>query len=199
MIRAPRLSDLSDRLSAEEFWSLFGQIEHEQLDFKLKPARLFEAFPALAMTDGGLVVLGVGDDRSISGCPLTQDTLDQVTEAAHKCGLEVQCKEILVGRAKLTVVAVPDIRGHVITTPDGRLLRRVGSSNQPLVGDALGRFVRERENRSADEEAVPQADLEDFDLDLVNQALEDSLGAHASLGRSGHGEVPASTCRPPDH
>ncbi len=93
-------------------------------------------------------------------------------DAAHACGLEVQWREILVGNTKLTVVAVPEVRGRVITTPDGRLLRRVGSSNQPLVGDALGRFVRERENRSAEEEAVPRIDAKDFDLRLINEALE---------------------------
>lgn len=172
MIRAPRLSDLPDKLTTEEFWSLVGQIEHEQLEFKVKPARLLETIAAFAMTDGGWVVLGVADDRNLVGCPSTQDVLDQVTAAAHACGLEVQCKEILAGRARLTTVAIPEIRGRVITTPDGRLLRRVGSNNQPLIGDALGRFVRERENRSAEEEAMPMADPDEFDLNLINHALE---------------------------
>ena len=42
---------------------------------------------------------------------------------------------------------------------------------QPLVGDSLGRFVREREERSAEGEAVSTPHLDDIDLDLVNRAL----------------------------
>jgi hypothetical protein len=32
----------------------------------------------------------------------------------------------------------------VVTTPDGRLLRRVGSANQPLRGDGVRRYLAER-------------------------------------------------------
>ena len=47
-----------------------------------------------------------------------------------------------VGLATLLVVpAVPD---RIVTTPDGRLLRRVGSANQPLRGEAVTRFVLAR-------------------------------------------------------
>jgi hypothetical protein len=44
----------------------------------------------------------------------------------------------------LTIVLVPAIRDRIVTTPDGRLLRRIGSTNQPLRGDAVSRFVRGR-------------------------------------------------------
>ena len=71
----------------------------------------------------------------------------------------------------ITAVAVPEVRGRIVTTPDGRLLRRVGSDCVPLVGDALGRFVREREDRAAEDELLPLFAADDFDVDLVNQAL----------------------------
>ena len=45
----------------------------------------------------------------------------------------------------ITLVVVPAVAGRIVTTPDGRLLRRIGSMNQPLRGDAVSRFVRARE------------------------------------------------------
>lgn len=158
-------------MTPERFWALVGKIEHEQLDFKVKATDLTPVIAAMAMTEGGLVVLGVSNDRRLQGSPLSQETLDRVMKAAHACGVDVQLREISVGRAKLTLVAVPEVRGRIVTTPDGRLLRRVGSDSQPLVGDGLARFVQDRQHHAAEDEAIPIADLLDFDLKLLNRAL----------------------------
>src|SRR5215210_7737739 len=71
--------------------------------------------------------------------------LDRITAAAGECGVDVAVRQITVGRVPLTIVLVPAVRDRIVTTPDGRLLRRVGSMNQPLRGDAVSRFVRARE------------------------------------------------------
>jgi len=165
------LADLPDRLTEPELWELVGRLEHEQLDFKLRADGLDEVFAAMAMTDGGLVVLGIRDNRVVEGCAMTQAVLDRVSETAHACGLEVQVRETNVDEIALTIVGVPEIRGRIVTTPNGRLLRRAGNHNRPLVGDALARFVREREERSAEEEVVANPNLDDFELELVNRAL----------------------------
>lgn len=167
-----RLSDLPDAFESEDaLWAALGRLEHEQLELKSSTNHLHEPLVALAMTDGGLVVLGVSDKRQIVGCALSQKVLDTVRRAAHACGLEVQLKPLQVAGTAITVVAVPEVRGRIVTTPDGRLLRRVGSDCIPLVGDSMARFVREREDRAAEEEALPLFDASDFDLALVNQAL----------------------------
>jgi ATP-dependent DNA helicase RecG len=172
MTRPLRLSDVPEALTAEEFWRLFGSIEHEQLDFKQgPPSDLSAILTAMAMTDGGLVLLGVSDDRRIVGCELSQNVLDKVTKAAHTCGVDVQLRGIQVAGRPVTVIAVPEVRGRIVTTPDGRLLRRIGSDNQPLTGDALARFVRQREERPGEDESLPVVDLADFDLKLINAAL----------------------------
>jgi ATP-dependent DNA helicase RecG len=159
-------------MSEAEFWSLLGRVEHERLEFKRgAPDQLAETIAAMSMTDGGLVVLGVNDDRTLKGAPLSQRTLDRVTSNARECHVEVQLREVLVDGAAITVVAVPEVRGRIVTTPDGRLLRRVGGSSQPLVGDVMARFVREREERSAEEVAIPVIDPADFDIKSVNTAL----------------------------
>lgn len=174
------LSDFPDVMTPEVFWELVGRIEHEQLDFKRGvPADLLHTIPAMAMTDGGFLVHGVTDSREIVGCPLTQNTLDRITRYANECGIEVQVREVSVGSERITVVAVPEVRGRIVTTPDGRLLRRVGGDCRPLVGDALARFVRVREDRPAEDEVIADFDGGDIDLDLLAAALEGD-GRHLS-------------------
>jgi len=159
-------------MTVEGLFELTGKVEHEQLDFKRGvPEDVKDAIPAMAMTDGGVLVLGVDDRRQIVGCPLTQNTMDRVTRFANQCGVEVQVRSITVADVELTLVAVPEIRGRIVTTPDGRLLRRVGGDSQPLVGDALGRFVRQREERSAEDERLPAFDVSDLDLRVLNEAV----------------------------
>ena len=71
----------------------------------------------------------------------------------------------------MTITAVPEVRGRIVTTPDGRLLRRVGGDSQPIRGDAMARFVREREYRSGEDEPLALVRPETFSLDALNQAL----------------------------
>jgi ATP-dependent DNA helicase RecG len=167
----PRLSEIDGRLSTKEFWRLVGRMEHEELDFKESAGHLDTVIPAMAMTSGGLLVLGVSDARHLVGCPLDQKTFDRVHRQAQACGVDVQTRAVSVDGIDITLVAVPDVRGRIVTTTDGRLLRRVGSDNQPLVGDALGRFVRAREEISGEEGAVAGFDAAQLDLGLVNEAL----------------------------
>jgi ATP-dependent DNA helicase RecG len=131
-------------LRPRAFWRLVGRLEHETLEFKRSAHHLRDAIPAMAMSAGGAIVLGVTDERDLAGRPLDQETLDRITPAASECGVEVAVREITVGRVPLTIVLVPAIRDRIVTTPDGRLLRRIGSTNQPLRGDAVSRFVRAR-------------------------------------------------------
>lgn len=170
-------------MSAEEFWALIGTQEHERVDFKSRPpGGLKEVFPAMAMTDGGIVALGVTDARELRGCLLDQRARDQVSDAAHITGVDVQMRQVEVDGTPILLVAIPAITGRIVTTPDGRLLRRVGSSNRPLVGDALARFVLQRDERPAEDERVTVFDPDEFDLALVNEALAND--ARPPIGRT---------------
>jgi ATP-dependent DNA helicase RecG len=131
-------------LRPRTFWRRLGRLEHERLEFKRSANHLRDAIPAMAMSEGGAIVLGVSDERELVGRALDQETLDRITAAACECGVEVRVRAVKVGRVPLTLVLVPAIRDRIVTTPDGRLLRRIGATNQPLRGDAVGRFVRAR-------------------------------------------------------
>ena len=63
-------------LRERTFWRRLGSIEHEQLEFKRSAHHVGEAITAMAMTHGGVIVLGVTDGRAFVGCALDQDTLD---------------------------------------------------------------------------------------------------------------------------
>ena len=176
MARArPALADIPGRLTEEGFWDLLGVVEHEGLDFKRGVAdSLYQVIPAMAMTDGGLVVHGVDDDRCIVGCPLTQRNQDRITRYANECNVPVELRSVRVcsrgAACELIIVEVPEVRGRVVTTPDGRLLRRVGGDSQPLRGDAMALFVRDRSRLSAEEDPISHPfDPADFDLAAVNR------------------------------
>ena len=172
MASVPRLGDIPRQLAVDEFWILFGHLEHEQLDFKRGvPTDVRDTIAAMAMTHGGLIVHGVDDQRNLVGCPLSQNTQDRITRIASECGVDVQVREVTVGEFELTICAVPEIRGRIVTTPDGRLLRRVGGDSQPTRGDAMARFVREREHRAGEDEPLVTARPPEFDLGAINQVL----------------------------
>ena len=180
-----RLDDIPERLSEDDFWNLLGRIEHQSLDFKRGvPDAVLATIPAMAMTDGGLIVHGVADDRTIVGCPLSQNTADRIQRYARECDVEVRVRPVQVGESEITVIEVPEIRGRVVTTPDGRLLRRVGGDSQPLRGDALSRFVREREDRPGEEEPARGLRPDDVDLPVLNEVLAAEARPAAKRGNA---------------
>lgn len=126
------------------FWARFGRVEHESLEFKESAYHLREVIPAMAMSHGGEIVLGVSEDRRLVGCPLDQVTLDAVMRRAREAAVDVELTPLRVGLVPLTLVTVPRIDDRIVTTSDGRVLRRVGSDNVPLLGDEIARFVRSR-------------------------------------------------------
>ena len=169
MSSVPQFEAIPDRMDEETYWRLFGRNEREQLDFKRAVGRdVGETFAAMAMTEGGLVIHGVDDARRLVGCPLSQNTQDRITRMAAECGIEVRLREVRVGDVQLAISAVPAVRGRIVTTPDGRLLRRVGSESRPLRGDAMARFVRDREPGSAEEEPAALLRPAGLDLEVLN-------------------------------
>ena len=172
MATVPQLGQVPRSLTQDAFWGLFGRIEHAQLDFKRGVSTdVRDTIAAMAMTEGGLIVHGVDDQRHIVGCPLSQNTQDRITRIAMECGVDVQVREVAVAEVGLTITAVPAVRGRIVTTPDGRLLRRVGGDSQPLRGDAMARFVREREQRTAEDQPVVAFDPSAISVEAINDAL----------------------------
>lgn len=188
MSRVRDLSEIPDRLTEDEFWDTFGRLEHESLEFKREPPGKrrgkaasrgsFDAIPAMAMTNGGLIVIGVSDNpREITGFQAAQADLDAIVQSIlHLYNLVVSTKTIVVEKAEtgieLLVIAVPHITDTTITTPDGRLLRRVAGTNQPLTGEAMERFIYERTSTPGESQNLGDFAPSDIDTDLLNEALQ---------------------------
>ncbi len=134
----------ASRMTRRAFWRRYGRLEHERLEFKRTALRLHESVVAMANGVGGVVLVGVADDRRLVGCAHDQATLDRIAHVAHETQVELVVRPLLVARVPLVAVVVPPVAGRIVTTPDGRILRRQGSFNQPLRGDAVARFVRAR-------------------------------------------------------
>jgi ATP-dependent DNA helicase RecG len=126
------------------FWRRFGQLEHERLEFKQSALRLQESVVAMATTSGGVILVGVSDDRRLVGCAHEQAALDRIALVAHETQVDLATETMVVGGATIIAVTVPHVRDRVVTTADGRILRRIGSANQPVRGDAVARLVRSR-------------------------------------------------------
>jgi ATP-dependent DNA helicase RecG len=140
-----RVQPFTVRFTRRAFWRRFGRLEHERLEFKRSANHVQESIVAMAMAHGGTILVGVTDDRRIVGCESVQAALDRIGLVAFETEVDLRVQLLLVGGAPIVLVDVPAVRDRVVTTPDGRVLRRVGSANQPLRGDAVARFVRARD------------------------------------------------------
>src|SRR4051812_12199638 len=116
MSEVPRLSDIPDESDLETLLKLLGDLENAQLEFKRELAKLKELIPAFAMTEGGLIVLGLDNDRRLHSCELTQAVQDTITRAGKDVAVDVQFKQILIDGSPLVVVAVPEVRQRIVTT-----------------------------------------------------------------------------------
>jgi predicted HTH transcriptional regulator len=145
----PRSRAAPQRLTRRAFWRRFGRLEHERLEFKRSAHHLLESVVAMAMGAGGAILVGVDDDRRIVGCAPVQEALDRIGLVAFETEVELGVRLLSVGGVAIVLVEVPAIRDRVVTTPDGRVLRRIGSANQPVRGDAVARFVRARDAAAA--------------------------------------------------
>jgi len=165
------VESLPQPATLDALFAVLGRVENESLEFKRQVAKLHDVIPAMAMTLGGVIVIGISDDRTLLGARLDQRTQDQITRAARDVGVEVKISEVAVEDSFVVTVVVPEVGERIVTTPDGRLLRRVGSDNRPLTGDALARFVLQRSKQAAEEDEI-RADEDRFDLDLIRRALQ---------------------------
>lgn len=68
-----------------------------------------------------------------------------------------------VADCRLTLIRIDEVRGRIVTTPNGRLLRRIGRQHS-AEGDALGRFVREWTQHPAEDDLVPGFGPDQLDM-----------------------------------
>src|SRR3954454_8129023 len=140
----PSLVLAPQRISRRRFWRRLGPLEQERLELQRSPVALQESVVAMSMNAGGVILVGVSDDRTVTGSPLDQAALDRIAFVAHETGVALDVHALEVAGTPVVMIRVPRVRDRLVTTSDGRILRRLGSATQPLRGDAVSRFVLAR-------------------------------------------------------
>lgn len=151
--------------STEHFWELFGPEEHALLDFKTRADGIGDTVVSMANAEGGTIVIGIRDDRTITGIKDLQQTLDRISDAVDASHLlvvpAVEHREV-DGKTLVFVRVLRQLDG-VAQTSNGRILRRAGSRDRPLLGEALVSFFQAQQQTSGEDEAIPSASASDLD------------------------------------
>jgi ATP-dependent DNA helicase RecG len=135
-------------------------------------ARIISAF---ANTQGGLLILGVGDDGAILGL---KDDLDKLQQKVSQASRIIHPAPILsvethtVDGKKLLVVAAHKADSSVFHSVEGVIYVRIGSTIQKLEGQSIVEFLRNRQILLFEESIDPAAKLDDIDETKVRAYLE---------------------------
>jgi hypothetical protein len=164
--------------------------EGQTIEFKderTKPSNLAETLVAFANTDGGILVIGVSDDRSIKGVTDPKVAIDNALIAASR---ECSDPPVVLGsirRASLSpskaiiVVRVPKATTSVHSA-QGRFFKREGSRNVALTAAAVRQLFATRDGFSSllPERHGPIYEVLDHQFKLT---LRDAQGKQAVLER----------------
>lgn len=142
--------------------------------------RIEEVGVAFSNADGGVLLLGVEDDGTVVGQPVSDDIELRIHKAlgrAHGIG-KYEILATTVAEREITVVAFSSAREGVAQTHDGRPLVRRGKQNVLLVGDELfllaSRRARIRYERTDTDVLLEDASADR--LEVVREAFSWSSG-----------------------
>ena len=144
--------------------------EHEQIELKTGIGRrpLQASLVAMSNADGGLIIIGVNDQREVTGRRRDQGLDDEVYGAtfdALNVG-RVEISEVNVDGRPVVVVAVQPRTDDVAQTSDGRVLVRQGGHNRALAPREVAELYtqRARIRFEATDSGVP---LDNVDADIA--------------------------------
>lgn len=152
-------------MTGAEF-GIFVAREHERVELKTGTGRkpLQATLVAMSNTEGGYILIGVADDRSVVGCRRSQGVEDDVHGAAFDASNvgRYEIGEIEVGGKPVVVVEVWPRSDDVASTSDGRALVRKGGHNRALlpreIADLYARRARVRFESTDSGVGVDQVD-----------------------------------------
>ncbi len=169
-----------------EFKTLLARGETLTVEFKsdvkgLPDRDLVTAVVAMANTEGGLVLLGVEDDGTVTGVhPHHQDTAGLAALIANRTNPSVAVRVEVVdwNKKKFLSIQVPKARG-IVSTSDGLLLRRrlMVSGKPEAVPFYPHEFIQRQSSMGlVDPSAIPLETLTDDDLNpLERQRVREAI------------------------
>jgi len=133
-----------------------------------------ETLAAMANADGGILVLGLENDGTVTGVDYPDDRLEVLRRAiethirpplkARVREGELQGKKILLFETDWS----PEV--HQLT--DGRYLLRISDSNMPFPADQIEAIKAGKRRRVAEARFVPEASVADLDESLLAELRE---------------------------
>ncbi len=133
---------------------------------------------AMANSQGGTLLLGVGKSGEITGVANTAKSIDYLLQAALSIepALIIPLPQVVkIKRKKILTVHIPRGMPHVYSL-DGRYLRRKNTLNSPLKPRELRRLMIERGELSFEMEIAHGAGLDDIDWDKARTYVEKLRG-----------------------
>jgi ATP-dependent DNA helicase RecG len=139
--------EVAGQYTASEFAALIErETDHIELKTGLGGKPLQEAIVALSNTDGGVIFVGVNDQREVVGKSHdqgTDDAIHQAALAARDVG-RYSIKEVTVAGKAIVAIEVERREEGFAQTSDGRFLVRRGGRNVPLFGADAWDFISQR-------------------------------------------------------
>lgn len=169
-----------------ELLSLIAAGESETVEFKRemgRAERLAKEFVALANRQGGVVLIGVDDDRTVYGVTLQpgyEEWIADVSAQTIDPPLPLTCEEGIVQDKTVLVMRIP--RGphkpHCVREGEHRctVYIRHGTTSRLATREEIGSLYQEGAVLDFDLSPVPRATLADLNTDLIEEYVHSKLG-----------------------
>ena len=133
-----------------------------------------ETLSAMANADGGTLLLGIEDDKTVTGVDYPEDKLAlfrQATQNLLRPPLKARLTELThEGHLVLAFEVDPSIVPHQLT--DGRYLLRVRDQNLPFPADQIAVLKSARASGQYERQFVHEARFEDLDPELLARFVQ---------------------------
>jgi len=151
---------------------LINQGENSQVEFKsaaVRPEAVAREITAFANYQGGILLIGVEDDGTISGVfkPNMEEWLANITRHNIIPALNLQTEAIEMRGKTVFAVKIPKGVDKPYQTIDGKYWIRAGSTNRTATKEELSRLFQQAGLVHFDIAPIANTSLKDLDLNTI--------------------------------
>lgn len=162
-------------INSENIKSLIEQGENSSIEFKnasVKPDAIAKEIIAFANTSGGVILIGIEDDKSISGIDDSKNWEEWTMNIIRNNilpPLNIQFNILKIENKKIAVIEVPKGINKPYQALDGNYYIRIGSTNRIASIQELMRLFQESGMFHYDMTSVPGTSIKSLNLNIVTQ------------------------------
>jgi ATP-dependent DNA helicase RecG len=129
---------------------------------------LAETLVAFANSDGGTILIGVGETGRLTGQAYEDEVEVALQAAVRECRPPVDARWHQAAATEGLAFAIVVVRSPELhSLADGRVLVRAGSENRPLSGDQIRQLAATKSTGDFEQDIAPGARREDFDDEVI--------------------------------